>query len=185
HGGGILEMETVAASCRGHRRSNSYCRSFKTDCVEALAWARTETPACCRMLALVMFAVSWAKSASRIWLRDEVRFCEMLCRLEMVEVKRFWIAPRSPRIALTEVSAASIRLMASFALVTSLTLTVVSDPLMAVVPRLSFDAVAPAAEPLMVSASCEVTCNLLLASTDACRPLIPLPLIASASSCTP
>src|SRR6185312_14014416 len=115
HGGGILEMETVAASCRGHRKSNSYCRSFKTDCVEALAWARTETPACCRMLALVMFAVSWAKSASRIWLRDEVRFCEMVCRFAIVDVKRFWIAPRLERTSLTVCKAESTAAIMSLA----------------------------------------------------------------------
>ena len=67
------------------------------------------------MFALDMFAVSAAKSASWIWLRDADRFCEMVCRLAMVEVKRFCTAPRSLRMELMVPKAASMRLMVSFA----------------------------------------------------------------------
>ena len=86
-----------------------------------MACARIATPACCRIWAFVRFAVSDAKSASRIRLRDAWRFSLTAWRLAIVDSKRFWIAPRVLRKPLTVVSAASTRPMVVFAFATEVT----------------------------------------------------------------
>ena len=63
----------------------------------AFAWASIETPDCCRICARVGAAVSIAKSASRIRLREADRFSATVCRLPTADSKRFWIAPSEAR----------------------------------------------------------------------------------------
>ncbi|MNC30072.1 hypothetical protein D3C75_783450 [compost metagenome] len=55
----------------------------------------------------VSSAVSLAKSVSLMRLREADRFSVEVCRLATTEVKRFWIAPRSARVLLIELSALS------------------------------------------------------------------------------
>ena len=88
-----------------------------------MAWANTATPACCRICALVSEAVSAAKSASWMRLRDAVRFSDTAWRFEIVDSKRFWMAPNWLRSEDTEVRAASTRWMALLALATEVTAT--------------------------------------------------------------
>ena len=71
-----------------------YFRSASTLCGAALACARIAVPACCRICALVRFAVSDAKSASRIRLRDACQVLADRRKLAIVDSKRFWIAPK-------------------------------------------------------------------------------------------
>ena len=65
-------------------------------------------PACCRIWARVSAAVSEAKSVSRMRLREAERFSDTVCRLLMVDSKRFWMAPNVPRSSLTDFRAASM-----------------------------------------------------------------------------
>lgn len=77
-----------------------------------MACATIALAACCRTWALERAAVSLAKSASRIRLREAERFSLVVSRLEIVAWKRFCTAPRSARPPLTWLSAASITLRA-------------------------------------------------------------------------
>ena len=86
-----------------------YCSRAKTLCGAVLAWARIAMPACCRICAFVNAAVSAAKSASRIRLREASRFSLTADKLAIVDSKRFWMAPSVLRKPLTVVSAASTR----------------------------------------------------------------------------
>src|SRR4030095_5476636 len=92
-----------------------YCKRPRTACGEAFACDRTATPACCRICAFVRFAVSAAKSASWMRLREASRFSTTVLRFAMVDSKRFWIAPRSLRTELTAVREASMRRIVSLA----------------------------------------------------------------------
>src|SRR3569832_624177 len=58
-----------------------------------LACARTEMPACCRIIDLVIFAVSAAKSASMMRDLAAVMFSLVPSMLRMVDSKRFSLAP--------------------------------------------------------------------------------------------
>src|ERR1700722_3688952 len=51
-----------------------YCRSFKTACGCALAWARTDTPACSKTCSLVKLVISAAMFTSTMPLYAEERF---------------------------------------------------------------------------------------------------------------
>ena len=61
-----------------------------------------------RFMAPIMFAVSVAKSASRIRERAALTFSEMLAWLRMVESRRFCTAPSSARLPSTTSSMASV-----------------------------------------------------------------------------
>src|SRR5262249_26294833 len=91
------------------------------------ACATIAVPACCRIWARVRFAVSAAKSVSRMRLREAERFSDTACKLLMVDWKRFWIAPSVLRRVETELSAESTRRIVSFAPLTSFTFAVASD----------------------------------------------------------
>ena len=73
-----------------------------------MACATIAVPACCSTWARDRFAVSAAKSASWMRLREADRFSLVVCRFAIVDEKRFWIAPSDARLELTVVSAASI-----------------------------------------------------------------------------
>ena len=88
-------------------------------------------------LRAVSAAVSAAKSASRIRLRDASRFSLTAVKFAIVDSKRFWMAPNVLRRPLTAVSAASTRVIAVFAFATVVTDAVAS----AEVPRASDAAV--------------------------------------------
>ncbi len=85
-----------------------YFSRLSTLCGSWLAWASMAVPACCRICAFVMLAVSAAKSVS--WMRPRAadRFSEVVLRLATTLVKRFWIAPRSARLELIVASAESM-----------------------------------------------------------------------------
>src|SRR5207237_1379430 len=61
------------------------------------ACATIAVAACCSTWARDRFAVSEAKSASWMRLREADRFSLLVCRLLIVDENRFWIAPRSAR----------------------------------------------------------------------------------------
>ena len=71
--------------------------------------------ACCRICERLRLAVSCAKSASMMRLREAVRFSLVVARLSMVELKRFWMAPRLARLELIWLSAASMAVSAVLA----------------------------------------------------------------------
>ena len=77
-----------------------------------MAWANMAIPACCITWAFVSAAVSTAKSASMIRALAADMFSEVLIRLAMVDSKRFWIAPRPPRMVEISSKAASTLAMA-------------------------------------------------------------------------
>ena len=83
----------------------------------AFACASIAVPACCRIWVRVRFAVSAAKSASRMRLRDADRFSAVVCRLAIADSKRFWYEPSTPRVETTWASAASTTASAEVALV--------------------------------------------------------------------
>lgn len=64
---------------------------------------------------MVRFAVSAAKSASRMRLLEAERFSDVVCRFEITDAKRFWVAPRLAREPLTFPSAASTAAIAASA----------------------------------------------------------------------
>jgi hypothetical protein len=66
-----------------------YRNKASTPCGNWLACATMAVPACCSTCARLRLAVSAAKSASVIRLREAVRFSPVACRLSMVELKRF------------------------------------------------------------------------------------------------
>src|SRR5689334_24845995 len=73
-------------------------------------------------------------------LREAVRFSLTACRLAIVDSKRFWIAPKVLRRLLTELSAASTRVIAVLAFATVVTLAAFS----ALAPRAREPAARPA-----------------------------------------
>ena len=79
-----------------------------------MAWAIIAVPACCRTWARDRFAVSAAKSASWMRLREAERFSLPVCRFWIVDEKRFCTAPSVARLELTVCSAASIAVSAAF-----------------------------------------------------------------------
>src|SRR5690606_33604381 len=88
-----------------------YCSRLKTCWGIWLAWAIMALPACCRICERDRLAVSAAKSASMIRLRAAVWFSTDTCRLEITESKRFWMAPKSARLALISLIALSMAVM--------------------------------------------------------------------------
>src|SRR6218665_749476 len=58
-------------------------RRAKTPWPDWFAWATIAVPACCRICLRARFAVSAAKSASRMRERDADRFSEITCRLSI------------------------------------------------------------------------------------------------------
>src|SRR5712691_5923549 len=98
-----------------------YRSRVNTDCDIWFVCASMATPACCRIWALVIAAVSCAKSASWIRLREALRFSDIVCRLAIAESKRFCTAPRVPRKVFTVERAASTRLIISLAFATVVT----------------------------------------------------------------
>ncbi len=81
--------------------------SDRTTCGCWLACASTEMPACCTIWLRDSWAVSAAKSASRMRLREADRFSLVVDRLLIVDSKRFWMAPRLARMDDTCSSATS------------------------------------------------------------------------------
>ena len=165
-----------------------YCNRLSASCGWALACDSTATPACCRICALVSAAVSAAKSASWIRPREAARFSLTVCRLMIVDSKRFWIAPRLPRRPLTAVSAESTRAMAKFALETVSTPTpasvVVAEAVSATVVTPARPVVLPptAASATATPASSVISCRKPLSLTKAETPSRFAWLIASAAS---
>src|SRR6266571_1496056 len=92
----------------GGGRRGVYCRSLSTDCGSWLACATIAVPACCRIWARDMFAVSDAKSASVIRLAAADWFSTELCRFDTTALKRFCEAPKVARWLLTSLIAASM-----------------------------------------------------------------------------
>ena len=80
-----------------------------------MAWDNIETPACCKMLFLVIADVSEAMSASRIRERAAARFSETFDRFEIVDSRRFCTAPRVPRLVSILTIAASMEVTAAVA----------------------------------------------------------------------
>ena len=102
----------AAAGCPGDAvrcaaRSRDYLRSCSTCDGSWFACAIIAVPACCRICERASAAVSTAKSASWIRLREAVRFSLEVVRFSIVDEKRFWIAPSAARLELIAVSAAS------------------------------------------------------------------------------
>src|SRR5450830_664399 len=84
-------------------------------------------PACCRIWPRVRLAVSEAKSASWIRLREADRFSEVACRFDTTALKRFWYAPSAAFDELTEDRAASMVPRAACAPEAVLTSTVLTE----------------------------------------------------------
>src|SRR4051812_26506334 len=95
--------------------ARDYLSSCRTCDGNWFACAIIAVPACWRICARARFAVSTAKSASWIRLRDAVRFSLDVVRFSIVEENRFWIAPSAARLELIAVSAASTADSAAFA----------------------------------------------------------------------
>ena len=142
---GVAVRSRFRPERRGFRRGGpvGYCNSFSTCCGCELACDSTAIPACCNTWDLLRFAVSAAKSAS--WMVDceLVRFSDSALRFEIVEVKRFWIAPRLLARSLIEVRATSMREISSLAWSTVPTLPLASEPPVTVVPVANEPEVAP------------------------------------------
>src|SRR5436190_16693315 len=104
--GGALRRFARHPRVAGAERA--YCSSLRTDCGSWLACATIAVPACCRIWARDMFAVSDAKSASVIRLAAADWFSTELCRFDTTALKRFCEAPKVARWLLTSLIAASM-----------------------------------------------------------------------------
>ena len=104
-----LYPQTHHASPRPIWLGPDYCRrKDKAICGRWLACASTDTPARSSIWFRVSSAVSTGTFASRIWDRTADGFSEATCKLLIVDVKRFWIAPTPLRILLSYSSAKSM-----------------------------------------------------------------------------
>ena len=86
----------------------SALQELSTSCGSWFACATIAVPACCRTWARDRAAVSAAKSASWMRLRDAERFSLAVCRFSIVDEKRFCTAPSAARDESIVCSAASI-----------------------------------------------------------------------------